>query len=83
WASVTRGAEDGTPAQCAALPGARLLVLDHRLEPVPDGVVGEIHLGGAGEARGYHGRPALTAAAFLPDPHQAGGRLYRTGDLGR
>ncbi|MFE0461118.1 amino acid adenylation domain-containing protein [Kitasatospora sp. NPDC058965] len=83
WATVARVAPDGTAADCAALPGTRLLVLDHRLEPVPDGVVGEIHLGGAGEARGYHGRPGLTAAAFLPDPHHCGGRLYRTGDLGR
>ncbi|MFI9275599.1 amino acid adenylation domain-containing protein [Kitasatospora sp. NPDC052896] len=82
WATVSRVAPDGSGLDWAALPGTRLLVLDNRLEPVPDGVVGEIYLGGAGVARGYLGRPGLTAAAFLPDPYAAG-RLYRTGDLGR
>src|SRR6185503_17563531 len=50
----------------------------------PFGVEGEIHLGGA-MARGYRGRPELTAASFLPDPFSAlpGGRLYRSGDLAR
>jgi amino acid adenylation domain-containing protein len=67
------------------IAGGRAYVLDPRLEPAPDGVPGELCLGGAGVARGYLGRPDLTAALFLPDPFAgvAGARLYRTGDLVR
>ena len=67
------------------LPGVRVHVLDGRLRPVPVGVPGEVHLGGVGVARGYLGRPDLTAAAFVPDPYAGspGGRLYRTGDRAR
>ena len=66
------------------ISGTSAYILDERLSPVPPGGVGELYLGGDGVASGYFGRPALTAARFLPDPFgPPGSRMYRTGDFVR
>jgi amino acid adenylation domain-containing protein len=67
------------------IPHARLYVLEPSGEPAPVGVVGELYVGGPGVARGYLGRPEVTAERFLPDRFDpaAAGQLYRTGDRAR
>ncbi|WP_426140883.1 amino acid adenylation domain-containing protein [Pseudomonas sp. DWP3-1-2] len=66
----------GTP-----LAGVQARVLDGYLNPVANGVVGELYLGGPGVTQGYSGRPGLTAERYVPDPYGApGARLYRSGD---
>ena len=68
-----------------AIDDLRLYLLDPFGQPVPIDACGELHIGGAGLARGYLDRPALTAARFVPDPFagEAGVRMYRSGDRGR
>src|SRR6185369_3349846 len=74
----------GTVPVGRPIAGVRVLLADGYGNPVPEGMAGELCLGGAGLARGYRGRPDLTAERFVPSAlGTPGARLYRTGDLAR
>jgi acyl-coenzyme A synthetase/AMP-(fatty) acid ligase/acyl carrier protein len=86
WASVSECVADGrTPEIGKPIINVKIHLLDANLQPTPMGVPSELSIGGEGLARGYLGRPDLTAEKFIPDPFSAdpGQRLYRTGDLAR
>ena len=86
WATVAEcRAGEGAPTIGRPIANAAVYLLDEGLRPVPVGVAAELHIGGAGLARGYLHHSALTAERFIPDPfaQRPGSRLYKTGDVAR
>jgi amino acid adenylation domain-containing protein len=84
-AEITPATPPPPPIGLPVWPNYQAYILDPHLNPVPAGVTGELHIGGASVARGYLNRPDLTRERFIPDPFRdaPGARLYKTGDLAR
>ncbi|MFI6323036.1 amino acid adenylation domain-containing protein [Nonomuraea sp. NPDC050556] len=84
WSTTTRVDDPAAITLGAPVARTAIRILDAHLRASPPGVPGELGIGGAGVARGYRDRPALTADRFVPDPYgPPGARLYRTGDVAR
>ncbi|GLW89940.1 amino acid adenylation domain-containing protein [Actinokineospora globicatena] len=81
--ATARIADNSRPVIGTPVRGTQAHVLDSWLQPVPLGVAGELYLAGTPVARGYHGKPGLTAERFVADPFAHGTRMYRTGDRAR
>nr|AHZ46164.1 PKS/NRPS hybrid [uncultured bacterium 12-5D] len=86
WSTCERVFEgDGTVSIGRPIANTTVYILDHQLRPVPAGFVGDLYIGGAGLARGYHNRDDLTAENFIDIklPNRKTERVYKTGDLAR